>query len=66
MRPDEVAGVARRVALEVVLVLGLGVPKGTGGGDLSDDLAGPQARRVDVGDGVFGDSALIGARVKDG
>ena len=42
-RPREVAGVAVRVALEVVLVLGLGLPEGDGLADLGHHLAGPQA-----------------------
>jgi pimeloyl-ACP methyl ester carboxylesterase len=41
-RAREVAGVAVRVALQVVLVLRLGLPERTGRGDLGDDLAGPQ------------------------
>ena len=64
-RPREVAGVAVRVALEVVLVLGLGLPEGDGLADLGHDLAGPQARGVDVGDRVLGDPALLVARVED-
>src|SRR5436309_244964 len=59
------ARVAARVALEVVLVLGLGLPEGTGGRDLGDDLAGPQAGRLDVGDGVLGYRLLPVARVED-
>jgi hypothetical protein len=42
-RPREVAGVAVRVALEVVLVLGLGLPERDGLADLGHHLAGPQA-----------------------
>src|SRR5215217_5424913 len=64
-RPREVAGVAVGVALEVVLVLGLGLPEGAGLADLGDDLARPQARGVDVGDRVLGDLALLVARVED-
>jgi hypothetical protein len=55
----EVAGVAVRVALEVVLVLGLGLPERDGLADLGDDLAGPQAGGLDVGDRVLGDLALL-------
>src|SRR5690348_5714451 len=47
-RPREVARVAVRVALEVVLVLRLRVPERTGRRDLRDDPAGPQARGLDV------------------
>jgi hypothetical protein len=60
-----VAGVAVRVALEVVLVLGLGLPERDGLADLGHDLAGPQARGLDVGDRVLGDLALLVARVED-
>src|SRR5512133_2256104 len=61
----EVAGVAVRVALQVVLVLRLGLPERTGRGDLGDDLAGPQPGRLDVGDGVGGDPALFLIEVED-
>src|ERR687896_210131 len=64
-RPREVAVVAVRVALEIVLVLGLGLPEGGGLADLGHHLAGPQARGVDVGDRVLGDPALLVARVED-
>src|SRR3954466_8952379 len=64
-RPREVAVVAVRVALEVVLVLGLGLPEGGGGADLRPDLAGPEPRGVDVGDRVLGDPALLVARNED-
>src|SRR4051794_15205525 len=64
-RPREVAVVAARVALEVVLVLGLGLPERDSLADLGHDLAGPQARGVDVGDRVLGDLALLVARVED-
>src|ERR687897_2333287 len=64
-RPREVAVVAVRVVLEVVLVLGLGLPERDGLADLGHHLAGPQARGVDVGDRVLGDLALLVARVED-
>ena len=50
-RAREVAGVAVRVALQVVLVLRLSLPERTGRGDLGDDLAGPEPGRLDIGDG---------------
>ena len=40
--PDEVAGVAARVALQIILMLGFGLPERSGGGDLGDHLARPQ------------------------
>src|SRR5919202_476865 len=64
-RPREVAVVAARVALEVVLVLGLRLPERDGLADLGHDLAGPQAGGVDVGDRVLGDPALLVPRVED-
>jgi hypothetical protein len=42
-RSREVAGVAVRVALEMVLVLGLGLPDGNGLADLGHHPARPQA-----------------------
>ena len=46
-------------------MLGLGLPEGDGLADLGHDLAGPQARGLDVGDRVLGDLALLVARVED-
>src|SRR3954469_429474 len=42
-RPREVTGVAVRVVLEIVLMLGLGLPEGHGLADQSHHLARPQA-----------------------
>src|SRR3954447_24023475 len=64
-RPRKVAGVAVRVALEIVLVLGLGLPERDGLADLGHDLAGPQTGCVDVGDRLLRDLALLLARVED-
>ena len=64
-RPREVARVAVRDALQVVLVLGLGLPERDGLADLGHDLAGPQAGGLDVGDRVFRDLALLVAGVED-
>ena len=41
VRSDEVAGVAIRKTLEVILVLSLGFPERPGWRDLGPDLAGP-------------------------
>src|SRR3954467_9858021 len=65
VRSREVAVVAVGVALQVVLVLGLGLPEGDGLADRGHDLAGPDARRVDVGDRLLGDPALLVARGED-
>src|SRR5690242_17327394 len=63
MRADEVAGVAVRIAFQVILVLGLRLPEIAGGRELGHDLARPQPRGLDVGDGVLGNTALFLARV---
>src|SRR3954449_6508472 len=65
VRPGEVAVVAVGVALEVVLVFGLGLPERAGLADRGHDLAGPQAGGVDVGDCLLGDAALLVARDED-
>jgi hypothetical protein len=41
VRPEEVARVSAGVMLQVVLVLGLGLPEVAGGTDLGHHLAGP-------------------------
>src|SRR3954447_24552174 len=64
-RPREVAVVAARIALEVVLVLRLGLPERDGLADLGHDLAGPQARGVDGGNRVLGAPPLLMGRVED-
>ena len=65
VRPDEVAGVAVGILLQVVLVLGLGLPERPGRRDLGDHLARPQAGGLDVGDRVLGDPPLLVAGVED-
>src|SRR5690349_21214936 len=49
-RTQEVTGIAVRIALQIVLVFGLGLPESAGGRDLRDDTARPQARRIDIVD----------------
>ena len=46
-------------------MLRLGLPERTGWGDLGDDLARPEPGRLDVGDGVGGDAALLLIEVED-
>src|SRR5690349_19882633 len=53
------------VMLEVVLVLGLGLPEAAGRADLGHDQAGPHAGGVSVGDRVLGDLALLLACIED-
>src|SRR6202020_2238738 len=64
--PDEVARVPVGVMLQVVLVLGLGLPERSGRGYLGDHLARPQAGGVDVGDRVLRGLLLGVAEVEDG
>ena len=59
------AGVAAGVALQVVLVLGFGVPELRGRADRGDNLAGPQPGGVDVGNGVQRNLTLIVIDVED-
>ena len=59
------AGVAIGQALQIILVLRLGLPEIAGGCHPGDHLAGPQTGRVDVGDGVFGDPPLLIGRGED-
>src|SRR6476661_3931293 len=65
VRSDEVARVPARVALEIVLVLGFGLPERPSRRHFGDDLAGPQSRRVHVRNGVFGHRALLFGEKED-
>src|SRR3954465_7662834 len=65
VRPHEMAGVAAGIAQKIILMLGLGFPEFASRDDFGHGLAGPQARSVDVGDGVFGDPLLLLAGVED-
>src|SRR5688500_17253660 len=65
VRPHEMAGVALRVPLKIVLMLALGLPEFACGNDLGHDLAWPQARRIDIGNRVFGNSPLFVACVEN-
>src|ERR1700749_2637786 len=56
---DVVAGVAVRITLEVVLVLGLRLPERSSRLHLGHDLAGPKAGGLDVGDRVLRDPPLL-------
>ena len=47
-------------------MLRLGLPEVAGGTDLSHHLAGPQARRLDIGDGVERDLLLVVVDIEDG
>src|SRR6185312_2619846 len=64
--PDEMAGVAAWVVLEVVLMLGLGLPEVAGRRQFGHHLARPQAGGIHVGDGVLGHLLLLAAGMEDG
>jgi hypothetical protein len=59
------ARVAVRIALQVVLVLGLGLPERGRLAHLGHHLAGPDAGGVDVGDRLLGDLPLLVGREED-
>src|SRR5712671_718661 len=65
VRPDEVAGVAVGVFLQIILMLGLGLPERSGGSHLGDHLARPKPGGIDVGDGVLRDPLLLVAGIED-
>src|SRR5262245_49137451 len=62
---DEMAGVTVRISLEVILMLGFGLPELARRNDFGHSLAGPQAGSIDVGDRVFSNPLLLVARVKN-
>ena len=63
--PREVAGVSVRVVLEIVLVLGLGLPERACGRDLGDDSPWPETGCLNVGDRVLRDQTLFVVQVVD-
>src|SRR6478735_9983863 len=65
VRTNEVTGVAVGIFLQVILMLGLGFPERPYRGQFGDDLAGPQAGCIDIGDGVLRDPLLLLAGVED-
>src|SRR5205085_11682963 len=64
-RTGEVTRVSVRVTLEIVLMLGLGLPERPRRRHLGDHLAGPETRGLDVGDRVLGDTTLLVVEVED-
>ena len=60
------AGVAVGNTLEVVLVLGLGLPERAGRRQFGHYFAGPQAGRIDVGDGLERHRLLLLISIVDG
>jgi len=63
--PDEMAGVAVRMAFQATLVLRLGLPKLASGRKLRHDLAWPKPRGFNVGDGFLGYAKLFVARLEN-
>src|SRR5580658_334586 len=63
--PDEVAGIAVRDPLQIILMLGLGLPEIAGGYQFRHHFSGPEPRRVDIGDRVQGDFSLRVAGIED-
>src|SRR5262245_63278919 len=53
-------------ALQIVLMFRLRFPEGTRRSHLRHHSPGPQTRRVDIGDGVLGNSPLLVAGREDG
>jgi hypothetical protein len=51
VRPVEMAGLPGRNTLEIILMLGFGLPEAACQNHFGQDLAGPQAGSIDVGDG---------------
>src|SRR5277367_6007902 len=63
---DEVAGVAVRNALQIVLMLRFGFPEVTCWRHFRHDLARPEARRLDISNRVQGHLPLLLSGVEDG
>src|SRR5262245_30857588 len=59
------ARVAAGILLEVVLMLGFGLPEGACWNDFSNNLSGPQAGSIDVRDRVFCSPLLLVGGVED-
>src|SRR5258705_1829535 len=66
VRPNEVTGVTVRISLQIILMLGLGLPERSGGCHLGDKLARPKAGSIDIGNSVFRDPLLLVAGIEDG
>src|SRR5437868_6750534 len=61
----EMTGVAVGNPFEVILMLRIGFPEIARRRDFRHHLAGPQPRRIDIGDGLERHALLLLARVKD-
>src|SRR5262249_29628268 len=65
VRPDEMAGIAVGILLEIILMLGVGLPEVACPDDLRNDPARPQTLSIDRGDGFFGVLLLLVTGVAD-
>src|ERR1700675_1155925 len=65
-RPDEMTGVAVRIAFQIILVLRLGVPEGTGGCELGYDFARPETGGLDIRDRILRDALLLVVHTENG
>src|SRR5690348_8791258 len=65
VRPNKVAGIAIRDALEVILMLGLGLPERTCWYDLCHDGPRPYFRGVHISNGLFCGHLLFGSGIED-
>src|ERR1017187_5280031 len=63
--PDEVAGVAQRGGVPIILMFRFRPPERTGRRKLRQHLPRPETRRLHVRDGILGDPLLFIAGVKD-
>src|SRR4051812_15413390 len=66
VRADEMTRVTVRILLQVILVLGFGLPERAGGSQFGHRLARPETRRIDVCDGVFRNGFLLVIEVENG
>ena len=64
--PHKMAGVAIGIPLQIILMLGLGLPKVARGRDLRHYLPRPKTGCVDIRDGVLGNPPLLLGRIEDG
>src|SRR5260370_37548490 len=62
---EKVASIAVRIVLEIILMLRLGFPERASRRHFRRHLARPQARGVDIGDGVESQALLFVARGED-
>jgi hypothetical protein len=63
--PNEMT-VAVRIALQIILMLRLGFPEGTGGREFRDDFPGPEAGGLDIRDRILGDALLLVVDIENG